>query len=63
VPIFKTEQQEATRCATHIFIKQKRYADLAIQHPLDEDLVQTIFRTVIDEVIKNHQVLENNGLE
>lgn len=51
VPAIDAEREVALR---------KRYADLATQHELDAQLVQTLFRIVIDEVVVNHKMLVNS---
>ena len=38
----------------------ERYAALAAQHGVSEDVVQRVFRVVIDEVVQNHKALRNN---
>jgi chorismate mutase len=40
-----------------------RYTNLARQHGLREELLQTIFRTVIAEVVANHQALAKAAVE
>lgn len=38
----------------------ERYAALAVQHGVSEDVVQRVFRVVIDEVVQNHKALRSN---
>jgi monofunctional chorismate mutase len=40
-----------------------RYTNLARQYGLSDELVQAIFKTVIAEVVANHQVVAKNSVE
>ena len=41
----------------------QRYAVLAADHGLSDELVQRVFRAVIDEVVENHQSIRLNRVK
>ncbi|WP_297839727.1 chorismate mutase [Pseudomonas sp.] len=41
----------------------KRYSVLATRHGVSIELIQKVFRAVIDEVVVNHQAIQENTLK
>jgi len=54
----KAQQQLAAQSADREAQQFARYSHLAAEFGVPEDLLRTIFRAVINQVIENHQTLQ-----